>query len=424
MATIDTSTEREEVKEGKEEKAAYYVLVGGEAHETQGVIPEKRELMHTSLTYVAAAYAQLRGAGVPRSRIITIVQVRDYLEGLKDGQYPKVMYEKECALLLKEGGSDYDFDAVCPSTVWRVVLGLKNENYPKVVPKGKDKVKSLTLAIYSHGDSHPAVKIIKHQHQHQHQEKKEADNAAAAAATENGSSNLMGPPDLKPHLDPLKHEWFVHMPYPNKDRRINNEILSFVATEGSKDAGRCRNKPEYYLYATQLRSIFCSLFQENPKRPVIALLNYCRSGGGIEFLRRSYTRKALGAEKWPLYLMSSCQASHDALVGGLWETWFQHLSKRIPKLMSSDAKDTVNNTNITLGKLFFESKKEYHIKNKYELKDLVKTFAFPSIFGETNNQNAVAVRYDADLAKVICSSSDGNDACNYGHIDGYSTVDR
>jgi len=40
------------------------------------------------------------------------------------------------------------------------------------------------------------------------------------------------------------------------------------------------------------------------------------------------------------------------------------------------------------------------------------------------NQNAVAVRYDADLAKVICSSSDGNDACNYGHIDGYSTVDR
>mmetsp|Transcript_31946 Transcript_31946/g.51793 ORF Transcript_31946/g.51793 Transcript_31946/m.51793 type:complete len:191 (-) Transcript_31946:140-712(-) len=187
---------------------------------------------------------------------------------------------------------------------------------------------------------------------------------------------------------------------------------------------RCRNKPEYYLYATQLRSIFCSLFQENPKRPVIALLNYCRSGGGIEFLRRSYTRKALGAEKWPLYLMSSCQASHDALVGGLWETWFQHLSKRIPKLMSSDAKDTVNNTNITLGKLFFESKKEYHIKNKYELKDLVKTFAFPSIFGETNNQNAVAVRYDADLAKVICSSSDGNDACNYGHIDGYSTVDR
>mmetsp|Transcript_31945 Transcript_31945/g.51790 ORF Transcript_31945/g.51790 Transcript_31945/m.51790 type:complete len:286 (-) Transcript_31945:984-1841(-) len=261
MATIDTSTEREEVKEGKEEKAAYYVLVGGEAHETQGVIPEKRELMHTSLTYVAAAYAQLRGAGVPRSRIITIVQVRDYLEGLKDGQYPKVMYEKECALLLKEGGSDYDFDAVCPSTVWRVVLGLKNENYPKVVPKGKDKVKSLTLAIYSHGDSHPAVKIIKHQHQHQHQEKKEADNAAAAAATENGSSNLMGPPDLKPHLDPLKHEWFVHMPYPNKDRRINNEILSFVATEGSKDAGRCRNKPEYYLYATQLRSIFCSLFQ-------------------------------------------------------------------------------------------------------------------------------------------------------------------
>jgi len=112
---------------------------------------------------------------------------------------------------------------VCPSTVWRVVLGLKNENYPKVVPKGKDKVKSLTLAIYSHGDSHPAVKIIKHQHQHQHQEKKEADNAAAAAATENGSSNLMGPPDLKPHLDPLKHEWFVHMPYPNKDRVLTTQ---------------------------------------------------------------------------------------------------------------------------------------------------------------------------------------------------------
>uniref|UniRef100_A0A7S4DN08 Uncharacterized protein n=1 Tax=Lotharella globosa TaxID=91324 RepID=A0A7S4DN08_9EUKA len=287
---------------------AYYVLVGGEAHQTQGVAPEKRELMHTSLTYVASAYAKLRKAGVPRNRIITIVQLKDYIRCHKEGAYPRTMYEKECALLLEEGGADYDFEDVNPLTVWNVVLGIKTKKTPKVVPKEKGLVKSLTLAIYSHGDSHPTKKI----------EKKKDPTPDVKTSNVNG-----GPPN-KPHLEPLKHEWYFHMPY-HSDKEASANTLAFVATEAAKN-------PLCYVYATQLRNMFASLFKNDPERPVVCLLNYCRSGGGIEFLRRPYARKMLDADSWPLYLMSSCQANHDALVGGLWDAFFNSLSKRIPNL--------------------------------------------------------------------------------------------
>ncbi|GAB5355969.1 hypothetical protein AAMO2058_000250800 [Amorphochlora amoebiformis] len=367
----------------------YYILVGGECHEIQGVMPRsKRELMHTSLTYVASAYDKLREAGVAREQIITIVQLEDYLLGLKDGGYPKSMYLKECARLIKEGGPDYDFDMVNPETIWNVLLGLKSKDYPKVVPKDKGTVKSLTVAIYSHGDSHPAVRV-----------KTETKKDTKQDTTEKNAKELIGPAKRKPYLHPLKHEWFVHMPYPSKTK-VGKNMLEFVATDGSVGAGKTREKPLCYLYATQIRAIFVKLFTEFPKTPVICLLNYCRSGGGIEFLRRPNTRKLLGANDWPLFVMSSCQAHHDALVGGLWDTFFFNLANSIAALPKEKDK--------TLNDLFFISKRDYHRRNRYELKDIVKTLAFPSIFAESKDVNAVAVRYDTDLANVVCASKDGS----------------
>jgi hypothetical protein len=157
---------------------AWYVLVGGEAYECQGK-PTGRDLMHTSLSYIAQAYAHLRGAGVPRSRIITIVQLDDYLCGLRmrDTEYPKSMYLKECKLLLSEGGVDYDHHAVNPHTIWAVLLGMSGVGTPKVVPK---EATSVMFAVYSHGDSHPAH---------------------AGAKEKPGTA-----------LDPTKHEWFCHLP--------------------------------------------------------------------------------------------------------------------------------------------------------------------------------------------------------------------
>ena len=51
------------------------------------------------------------------------------------------------------------------------------------------------------------------------------------------------------------------------------------------------------------------------------------AGGVLEFMRRPAARRAYGADAWPLFLMASAQAGHDALVGGLWDTFFAALAE-------------------------------------------------------------------------------------------------
>ena len=408
-SVVDTgATEPLPSDSGESEGEAWFVLVGGEAHETQGV-GRGRELMHTSLSYVAQAYASLRTAGVPRDRIITIVQLKDYLDGLgmADDEYPKSMYLKECNQLLAEGGADYDHRAVNPHTIWSVLLGKTSAQCPKVVPTN---ALSVTFAIYSHGDSHPVT----------------------AGAKEARS------------LDPLRHEWFAHMPYPSsQSSALTQQMTQFVAVDGARLAGPARNKPFCYLYATQLRAVFAEMFRDNPNRPVIGLLNYCRSGGGLEFMRRDAARRLLGVDTWPLFLMSSCQAEKDALVGGLWACWFQLLARVLnskspqhaPHVQASDCNkqkqqqkqrpkrgpnghrrgrgrgrgeealqqlETVRrNGNVTLQALFADAQTLYYRQNAYQLKDFVKTHAYASNVGQRTES------FDFDLSKHICSAPGG-----------------
>jgi hypothetical protein len=54
----------------------WYILVGGEASECQGVKADDREFLHTSLQFIGTAYEALRTIGVPREKIITIVQLQ------------------------------------------------------------------------------------------------------------------------------------------------------------------------------------------------------------------------------------------------------------------------------------------------------------------------------------------------------------
>ena len=114
-----------------QEAGAYYILVGGEANSTQGPELHKRELVHTSLSFIAEAYNQLRESGIPRERIITMVQLQDYFRTpwLRDDQYPKVMYLKKCARLLEEGGADYDGPLVNPGV--RNSLNNQQNTSPK-----------------------------------------------------------------------------------------------------------------------------------------------------------------------------------------------------------------------------------------------------------------------------------------------------
>ena len=115
-------------------------------------------------------------------------------------------------------------------------------------------------------------------------------------------------------------------------------MLEYVSTDGCpKGDGR------FYLYASQLKALFAQMFERRPERPVVALLNYCRSGGALHFMKSQAARGAYGADRcslivcqlsglcyarlcrWPLFLMTSSQPHHDALVGGLWVAFFEQL---------------------------------------------------------------------------------------------------
>lgn len=127
----------------------------------------------------------------------------------------------------------------------------------------------------------------------------------------------------------LTAEWFAHMPYPTPDD--HQHYYDFVATQhANKDRSGTSLAP-CLLYSTQLRQCFHSLFQEQPNRPIVGLLNYCRSGGGLEFMRRDITQRHHGLNQWPLFLMSSSDAHVDSLVGGFWDAWFGSFCRSLPK---------------------------------------------------------------------------------------------
>lgn len=350
--------------------------------ELQGADAHKRELHHTSCTFICQAYEQLRKAGIPASNIITIVQLRDYLAGLKkmaQAKPPPIAVEvlkrvyqqtKEAArLLLAEGGPNYDGEQVNPATVWRVLLGLASPSTPVVVDLSR--ATTLFFAIYSHGDSHPV---------------QAPPSSSSLIVTR--SSPLHGSLEAKA-VDPLQHEWFCHFPYPNKELP---ELLACIATEGAK--GKYRDNPDHYLYATQMRALLFQLFARYPQLPVVGLLNYCRSGGNLEFMRRPHSVSHFGADRWPFYLMSSSGAMENSLVGGLWTSFFQQLTSDV--LVAADRRKTLH-------QLFAEVKAEFRRQNQYELLDLVRAHAYPNLGREIGQGRD---GFHRDLQRVLCAGPD------------------
>lgn len=288
--------------------ASWFLLIGGESLEEQGSDLTKRQFLHTSLNFIGQAYENLRSAGVPRENIIVIAQLMDYLRSphVTVDSYPYQSVQQSCDRLIREGGVDYDFENVNPGTVWCVMKGARSIHYPKVIPPDSG---SIFFGIYSHGDYHPS-----------HPQ-------PPSPTPHNLPAHTRAP--LPPSINPYNHEWFAHMPYPIAFPDLAGEMLSFVSTAGA--SGERFHTPQRYLYATQLRSIFVHLFTENPKRPVVGLLNFCFSGGMVEFMKQPFARSYCGADSWPLFLMSASQSTHPALVGGLWTDFFSLFSNEIMK---------------------------------------------------------------------------------------------
>jgi hypothetical protein len=341
--------------------------------------------------------------GIPRSRIVCIAQCQDYLENHADGQFPKTLYMDKCARLISEGGVDYDFKTVNPATVLAVLEGRRSKDHHgrwgKTLPGSAEDCSAVVFAIYSHGDSHPT----------------EAGGASESPRDSTSPEDLMDPMRCAraETVNPLRNEWFAHLPYPApQDDAWASQLCDCVATAGAATGGFGRNKPPCYLYASQLQRTFGRMFSAHPARPVVALLNFCRAGGVLEFMRRPAARRAYGADAWPLFLMASAQAGHDALVGGLWDTFFAALAEAMLSTTTAGtgAADSGGGSGgggggaptTTLGELFGAARQRYFQDNRYQLQDIICTHAYASNFGEEDET------FPADL-RELCAAGPGGE---------------
>lgn len=303
--------------------SSWFVLIGGESLEEQGSDLSKRQFLHTSLNFIGQAYENLRLSGVSRKNIIVIAQLMDYLRSphVTPDSYPYQAIQQSCHRLIQEGGVDYDYEEVNPGTVWCVLKGIQSKKYHKVIPSNSG---SIFFGIYSHGDYHPS-----------HPMRPSPTNPTRSTVAHTRAT-------LPQPINPYNHEWFAHMPYPIQSDDLATEMLSFVSTAGA--TGEKFHTPERYLYATQLRSIFVYLFTTSPHRPVIGLLNFCFSGGMVEFMKQPVARAYCGADTWPLFLMSASQSTHSALVGGLWSDFFALFSNEMKNVSPPQPSDPIIST--------------------------------------------------------------------------------
>ena len=184
---------------------------------------------------------------------------------------------------------------------------------------------------------------------------------------------------------PQSNEWFAHFPYPCPPHLVD-EMYGIISTHGGHHNGH--KEPYCQLYANQLAMIITRLFtshnnehitRRRRERPVVGLLNFCLSGGGLHFMKRDGFKRVYQPQHWPVFLMSSTQDNKDALVGGLWDSYFECLSHYLLQHQSTNKrKVTLTSTTCSLHQVFLKAKTQYRRNNIYELYGHICHLAYPS----------------------------------------------
>ncbi|KNC50004.1 uncharacterized protein AMSG_05761 [Thecamonas trahens ATCC 50062] len=285
------------------------VLVAGEHH---SIVGEGGTMgAHVSLAYIGRAYTTLRKL-LPRDRIVVIAQAKETMAWLNKAAstglplFSPSMDEARSAsrwaereadmaeaveMLMAEGGANYDGQDVNPQTVLNVLRGLEGG-------------RSVLFAIYSHGWSHYVM---------------EKDDPALSTLLATTPCDLCGDvhmPELTynhEHSSTLTREFYAHMPYASPD----DEAYGAVSHSHMPHALK-------YLYFQQLFETYAALIADRPNRPIVALYNFCGSGGMTKFLSRESYRRYHGVSTWPLYGMTSSGEMESSIVG-LFPIWFELL---------------------------------------------------------------------------------------------------
>ena len=114
------------------------------------------------------------------------------------------------------------------------------------------------------------------------------------------------------------------------------------------------------------------------------------------------------SQHWPVYIMSAAEANKDALVGGLWDSYFQCLIEQLtapsapapapPRAMATAPAAISPSRTLTLHDLFLTAKAMYRQRNVYELYGHICHEAYPS----------AGISFRSDLQPLLTSGTNGS----------------
>mmetsp|Transcript_22856 Transcript_22856/g.34102 ORF Transcript_22856/g.34102 Transcript_22856/m.34102 type:complete len:460 (-) Transcript_22856:20-1399(-) len=275
--------------------------------------------------------------------------------------------ESECALLLKNGGSDYDGKDVNPETVLDVLCGNSQKLKGPVVPK--KGVKSVFFWMNTHGGHH-SVSIGT--------EIDEEDNKTlkpVAAPTKDVKCDICKKPHLTKdntheHSSLKTREWFFLLPY----RTSNLSLFNTITTAGrNMDYHSDGHKwsPLNCFYWQHIFKAVHSMNTSDSKRNIICLYQFCTAGGHLKWMDNKAIRDFHNTHQWPVFMMATSREQQYSLGFSFTEIFLNYLLEAIKK----------NNAK-TLGTLYDESVKEYWRTHKVEEKHNAQAHTASLKYGE------------------------------------------
>ncbi|KAL1526483.1 hypothetical protein AB1Y20_015193 [Prymnesium parvum] len=327
-------------------RGLWAVLIGGESgssmvQDPQRTRPGKWMGSHTSLQAIGRAYAQLAPV-LGRDRVIVIAQLRETLEWLEAAsesdegclrvagatrhrallQRRLEETRRDCALLLADGGADYDYEAVNSATVLRVLRGDDRdgaEGGGQGRPRGRVIPASATAVLVmlnSHGNAHPR----------------------------NADSPNQG-----------RDEHYTLFPYPAPESE-QEALYATVAWAGDAEVMTAvpygPRKYLWRLYATQLFQALLDVFTRHPHRQVVLLNQSCLAEGQARYLFHEPFVRAFRTDAWHVLHMSTAE-QYEPSLGTFWECFLAEFARAVERPV----------LRITLGQVYNAAKAQYYAVN-------------------------------------------------------------
>jgi len=241
--------------------------------------------------------------------------------------YVPPQVRESCSRLLQDGGAHYDNTDVNPKVLLDVLTGLEGGS-------------GVVLGLYSHGWSHEA-------HQGEARDALERElpcdlcgKSHDPAERERQASVGIDGGFAHEHCSLRSREWYCHFPHSVPASALESLYPRFGlhpdAEEGEGEGGGgsyrgripIRHTPHEHfdslLYWQHLHEAYRLMFARHPRRPVVALHNYCGSYGMIKHMEAGRREAYPELDGWPLYCATAA-GEYEGAIPGLFPLFFEQL---------------------------------------------------------------------------------------------------